>query len=133
LTAALIETTSILENAMKRTIPLLLIVGIAGCGWGKSTAELLGQLKDKDSSQRIHAIKALETRQRDADVVVPALAQLLEDEDAFVRRDAAQALGRFGTDAKTAVSALLRARRDRHASVRKAAGDALQAIDPNVQ
>jgi HEAT repeat protein len=116
---------------MKRYLPLMLMIGTVGCG-GKATPELIGQLKDKDSSQRIHAIKALETRQRDAEVVVPALAESLADEDAFVRRDAAQALGRFGADGKPAVSALLAARRDRHASVRKAAGDALQAIDPNV-
>src|SRR5215471_1245959 len=85
---------------------------LVGCG-RKSTADLVGQLKDKESVQRLRAIKELESRSRDAGVVVPALADCLKDDDSFVRRDAAQALGNFGSDGKEAAPALLLALRDK--------------------
>ena len=94
------------------------------------TAELVGQLKDKESAQRIRAIKELEQRDRDASVVVPALTDCLRDTDPFVRRDAAQALGRFGQDGKTAAPALVVALRDKTPKVRAAAAEALKNVDP---
>lgn len=101
----------------------------AGCG-GKPTADWVGQLKSKEPAQRLHAIKALETKRSEAAAVVPALARVLGDEDAFVRRDAAKALGHFGPEARPAVSALRLLLRDRNAGVRKAATGALATIDP---
>jgi len=102
---------------------------LPGCG-GKSTAEWVEQLRAKDSAERLHAIKALGQRGKEADVIVPALAGALRDEDAFVRRDAAEALGRLGASAKAAVPGLQAATRDRNAGVRQEAAKALKRIDP---
>jgi HEAT repeat protein len=107
---------------------LALVIGLGGCG-AKSTADLIDQLHAKDSSQRLHAVKALATRASEAEVVVPALAEALKDEDTFVRRDTAKALGETGPAAKPALPALLVALRDKHPAVRKAAADALRKID----
>ena len=102
---------------------------LAGCG-GKPTADWLEQLRSKDAAQRLHAIKALETKRSEAAAVVPALARVLGDEDAFVRRDAAKALGHFGPEARPALPALRPLLRDRNPSVRKAATAALGTIEP---
>jgi HEAT repeat protein len=101
---------------------------LCGCG-GKSTADWIEQSRSKNSADRLHAIKALGNKSREAEVVAPALADALKDEDAFVRRDAAQALGELGGGAKAAVPALLVAARDRNAEVRRKAVKALKQID----
>jgi HEAT repeat protein len=118
------------ENGVRTTLLLLLLGSLlSGCG-GKSTADWIGQLHAKESVQRLHAVKALAGRPAEAEVVVPALAEVLKDEDAFVRRDAARALGDIGPPAKPALPALLPALRDQHAPVRQAAAEALRKIDP---
>jgi HEAT repeat protein len=113
----------------------LLLLGacllLAGCG-GKPTAEWLEQLRDKDSAQRLRAIKALGERGSESDTVVPALAHALEDEDAFVRRAAARALGRIGPEAEAAVPALRVAARDRNQKVRQEAMEALRKVAPDL-
>jgi len=114
---------------MKRLIVLGLALLIAGCG-GKSTTGLLEQLQSRESTQRLRAIKALESRQAESARIVPALARLLQDPDAFVRRDAARALGRFGHRAKETLPALLVLLNDRNRGVRRAAAGAVKAIDP---
>jgi HEAT repeat protein len=115
---------------MKKFVPVFcLLLLFAGCA-RKPTAELVGQLKDKESAQRLHAIKELENRGADAGVVVPALAECLQDADPFVRRDAADALGHFGTDGKAAAPALVVALRDKTPKVRTAAAEALKKVDP---
>jgi HEAT repeat protein len=103
----------------------------AGCG-GKPTAEWVAQLRDKDSAQRLRAVKALGEKRAEADVVVPALAQALKDEDAFVRRAAAQALGRIGPAASSAVPALRVAAQDRNHHVRQAGKEAIQKVAPDL-
>ena len=103
---------------------------LAGCGRGKSTADWLEKLRSEDSSVRLHAAKALGDKKADAQRVVPALAEALRDQDAFVRREAANSLGRIGPDAKGAVPALLTAAQDRQPKVRQAASQALKQIDP---
>jgi HEAT repeat protein len=118
------------EHEMKKSLPfLLLVVVLAGCA-KKPTTELVGQLNDRESAQRLRAIKELENRSQDASVVVPALIECLQDMDPFVRRDAAAALGHFGPDAKAASSALLLALRDKTPKVRTAAAEALKKVDP---
>jgi HEAT repeat protein len=102
---------------------------LVGCG-GKSTDERLTQLRDKDSAQRLHAIKELREKKSEAGAVVPALAQALGDEDAFVRRDAARALGGFGANASSALPALRVAAKDRNTHVRQAATEAIHQITP---
>ena len=109
---------------------LLAVLGmpLVGCG-GRSTGDWIEQLRSKSSAERLHAVKALGARGKDAAVVAPALADALKDENAFVRRDAAQALGELGGGAKPAVPALLVAARDRNAEVRRKAVKALKQID----
>jgi HEAT repeat protein len=115
---------------MKRTLvsgALLLL--LAGCG--RTTSEWIDQLHAGDSSQRLHAVHALEERRGDTKEVVAALTTALKDEDAFVRRDAAKALGKLGPDAADAAPALAAAAlKDHNTHVRKAAADALKQIDP---
>jgi HEAT repeat protein len=115
---------------MNKVLPLCVVV-LAGCG-RMSTDEWIEQMKSKDASQRLHAVKALGERTAEAPRTVPALALALKDEDAFVRRDAARALGRIGAEAHGAVPNLVAAGRDRNGNVRRAAADALQKIDPTV-
>jgi hypothetical protein len=109
---------------------LLTALGIlpSGCG-GKSTGEWIAQLRSKSSAERLHAVKALAAKGREAEVVTPALADALKDEDAFVRRDAAEALGELGAGAKPAFPALLAAARYKNAGVRQKATEALKRID----
>jgi HEAT repeat protein len=102
---------------------------LAGCG-GKPTTDWVAQLRSKEATQRLHAIKALEKKTSEATTIVPALAHVLGDEDPFVRRDAAKALGHFGPEARPAVPALRPLLRDRNAGVRKAASAALGVIEP---
>lgn len=108
-------------------VPALLVVGI-GCG--KSAKQWQEELKSSESPTRLHAVHALQEKQKDAAVAVPALVGALGDEDPFVRRDAARALGKFGTAAKDAVPSLVSRLNDREPGVRKAAAQALQQIAP---
>ncbi|HJT78441.1 MAG TPA: HEAT repeat domain-containing protein [Gemmataceae bacterium] len=114
---------------MRRLLLIALAALLCGCG-GKSTNDLVEQLHARDSADRLHAIRALETRGSEADVVVPALAEALRDHDVFVRRDAALALGRLGPEAQQAVPYLVPVLRDRDRAVRKASAQALKKIDP---
>jgi HEAT repeat protein len=98
-----------------------------GCG-GKSTGDWIAQLEDRDSAQRLRAVKALGGRRAEAATVVPALVKALGDENAFVRRDAAVALGTMGPDAQPAMQALTAALRDRNGPVRRAAAAALEKV-----
>ena len=115
---------------MKKYVILCLVALSAGCGRGKSTADWIEQLQSKDAAQRLHAVKALADRGKEA-VVVPALALALRDQDAFVRRDAAHALGRIGPEARPATPALVAALKDKNLGVRQAAAKALKQIDPD--
>ena len=112
-----------------RFILPLCLLACGGCG-GKSTDELLGDLKSSQEKERIVAVRTLPQRRGDAAQVVPALIEALKDKDGDVRRSAALGLGSFGEQAKDAVPALQAAQRDRDARVREAAGVALSRIDP---
>src|SRR4051794_35365002 len=115
-------------NLLKRLAAIALVVVCIGCG--KSARRLQEELKASESPTRVHAVHALQEKQKDAAVAVPALVGALEDEDPFVRRDAARALGKFGSAAKDAVPSLVSKLSDREPGVRKAATQALQKIDP---
>jgi HEAT repeat protein len=114
---------------MRRVLVLALAGLLVGCG-GNSTAKWVEVLRRGDPAQKLHAVRALESRGTEADLVVPALAEALRDENAFVRRDAAAALGKIGPDARAALPALLALRRDRERGVRQAVDRALKNIDP---
>ncbi len=116
---------------MRRLLLVSFALLAAGCA-SKSTAEWIDLTKSKDSAERIHAVKALAERTKEASIVVPAIADLLKDPDAFVRRDAATALRNFGSDAKPAIPALLAAQADKNVHVRDEAIKSIREIDPTV-
>jgi HEAT repeat protein len=109
---------------------LLLLAVTALCGCGKTTADLITQLKAEDAGLRLESVHALQEKVDESSTVVPALASALKDPDTYVRRDAARALGQFAESGAEAVPALLDALRDKEPSVRKAAATAFKKIDP---
>jgi HEAT repeat protein len=124
-----------IDRFIRRTAAILTIVAAvagAGCG-GQRTPDLIAQARSADGSERIHAIRAMGDRPRDAEHVVPVLVELLNDQDAFIRRDAALSLGRLGTKAEPAAAALRVAARDRNDHVRRAATEALKKIEQTVE
>src|SRR5262245_39642885 len=83
------------EETMKMLLGAALGVRLLGCAAEKGTGDWVEQLRDKHTSRRLEAIKALRGRSTEAATVVPALTRALKDQSAFVRRDAAEALGDF--------------------------------------
>ena len=117
---------------MRRGVVVLLcLLACAGCG-GKSTDQLIADLKSPQTQpkDRIIAVRLLQQRKGDAARVVPALTEALKDKDDGIRCDAAIGLGYFGEQAKDAVPALQAVQADEDVRVREAAGVALSRIDP---
>ncbi len=107
---------------------LLCLLACGGCG-GKSTDELIADLKSGKEKEGIIAARTLPTG--DAEKVVPALIEALRHKGQDIRRSAAIKLGAFGEQAKAAIPALQKAEEhDGDARVREAAGIALSRIDP---
>jgi HEAT repeat protein len=106
------------------------ILAVRGCNSGKSTDQLIGDLKSSEEKDRIIAVRLLPDQKRDADKVIPALIEALRDKDADVRISAAIGLGYFGDKAKDAVPALQAAQKDRDPRVREAATVAISRISP---
>jgi HEAT repeat protein len=102
----------------------------AGCGKGKSTEELIADLKSSQESERVIAVRTLPQRKGDAVKVVPALVGALKDKEGDIRWSAAIGLGYFGDQAREAIPALQEAQSDGDARVREAARVALSRIDP---
>jgi hypothetical protein len=110
----------------------LLLIGLlaaSGCG-GKSTDQLIEDLKSSKERDRLIAVRLLQQRKGDPAQVVPALIGALKDTENDIRWSAAIGLGYFGKQARDAIPALEAAQRDRDARVREAAGVALSRIDP---
>jgi HEAT repeat protein len=107
------------------------LLACSGCNNGKSTDELIADLK---SGREIDGVKAARTLPRgkdNAEKVVPALIEALTHKSNDVRRSAALKLGEFKELAKNAIPALQKAEQgDGDARVREAAGIALSRIDP---
>jgi HEAT repeat protein len=114
------------------TCVVLLLCSLAcfGCG-GKSTDELIDDVKSPQVGDRVKAVRLLPQRKREAAKVVPALVEALKDSQDDVRWSAAIGLGYFGEEAHDAIPALQEAQRDPDARVREAAGVALSRIDPS--
>jgi HEAT repeat protein len=115
-------------HARTRLAPLVFLLAFAGCG--KSTDQLIGDLRSDQDKDRVVAARLLQHRKSDAAKVVPALVDALKDKDSDVRWSAAIGLGYFGDQANDAIPALQGAQHDRDARVREAAGVALSRIDP---
>ncbi len=106
----------------------LSLLAFAGCGQGKSTDGLIGDLGSAKEGERVKAVRLLQHRQGDATKVVPALIESLKDEHADIRWSAAIGLGYFGSQAQAALPALREAERDTDSRVREGARVAISRI-----
>jgi HEAT repeat protein len=110
---------------------LLCLLACGGCNNGKSTDELLEDLKQGTEIDAVKAARTLPRGKDDAEKVVPALIEGLRHSGSDVRRSSALKLGEFHELAKDAIPALQKAEEhDGDARVREAAGIALSRIDP---
>ncbi len=110
---------------------LLCLLACGGCSTGKSTDELIADLKSGTDIEGVIAARTLPRGSGDAEKVVPALIEGLTHKGNDVRRSSALKLGEFHEHAKDAIPALQKAERDDgDARVREAAGIALSRIDP---
>ncbi len=114
----------------KRWVLLGCLLLSLGCSRGKSTDELIADLKSNQERDRIIAVRLLPNRKNDAAKIVPVMIECLNDQQGDVRLSAAIGLGMFGEEARSAVPALQAATKDRDAHVRRQAGVALSRIDP---
>ena len=109
----------------------LSLLACCGCDNGKSTDELIGDLKSGKEEEGVTAARTLPTGSGDAAKVVPALIEALSHKGQDVRRSSALKLGQFREQAKDAIPALQKAEHDdADARVREAASIALSRIDP---
>ena len=110
---------------------LLCLLACSGCNNGKSTDELIADLKSGTEIEGVKAARTLPRGKGDAAKVVPALIEALKHRGNDVRRSSALKLGEFHELAKDAIPALQKAEQDdADARVREAAGIALSRIDP---
>ena len=110
---------------------LLCLLACGGCNRGKSTDELIADLKSGTEIEGVIAARTLPRGRGDAAKVVPALIEALKHPGNDVRRSSALKLGEFHALAKDAIPALQKAEQDDgDARVREAAGIALSRIDP---
>ncbi len=115
----------------KGLVLLLCTLACGGCNTGKSTDELIGDLKSGTEIDAVKAARTLPRAKEDAEKVVPALIEGLGHSGNDVRRSSALKLGEFKEQAKDAIPALQKAEQDDpDARVREAAGIALSRIDP---
>jgi HEAT repeat protein len=110
---------------------LLCSLACGGCNEGKSTDELIADLKSGTEIEGVKAARTLPRGKKDAEKVVPALIAGLTHKGNDVRRSSALKLGEFHEFAKDAIPALQKAEQDdADARVREAASIALSRIDP---
>jgi HEAT repeat protein len=110
---------------------LLCSLACVGCNNGKSTDELIADLKSGTEIEGVIAARTLPRGRDDAAKIVPALIEGLTHRGNDVRRSSALKLGEFHELAKDAIPALQKAENDDgDARVREAAGIALSRIDP---
>jgi HEAT repeat protein len=117
-------------RVLKSMVLSLCLLAYCGCG-GKSTDELIADVKSPQAGDRVKAVRLLPQRKEEAAKVVPALIEALKDSQDDVRWSAAIGLGYFGEEAKDAIPPLQEAQHDPDARVREAAGVALSRIDPS--
>ena len=115
----------------RHLVLLLCSLACGGCSTGKSTDELIADLKSGTEIEGVKAARTLPRGKEDAEKVVPALIEGLAHKGNDVRRSSALKLGEFHELAKDAIPALQKAEQDDgDARVREAAGIALSRIDP---
>jgi HEAT repeat protein len=115
-----------------RLMVLICLLVVGGCSRTKSTDELIADLKDGKTKDRIIAVRLLPDRKADAAKIVPAMIERLSDKHDEVRLSAAIGLATFGEEAKAAIPKLQAAEKDSDVRVRRAASAALARIDPTL-
>lgn len=112
---------------------LVLLLGgilvVEGCGSGKSTDELIADLKSEQEKDRMAAVRTLPVNSDEAEKVIPKLIEALKDTQGDIRLSAAIKLGVYGELAREAIPALRLALQDHDARVRNAASKALSKIE----
>ena len=104
----------------------LCLLACGGCNNGKSTDELIADLKSGTEIEGVKAARTLPRGKGDAEKVVPALIEALSHKGSDVRRSSALKLGEFHELAKDAIPSLQKLEEhDGDARVREAAGIAL--------
>src|ERR1700728_1720685 len=88
---------------------LLCLLACGGCNRGKSTDELITDLKSGTEIEGVVAARTLPRGKGDAAKVVPALIDSLAHRSSDVRRSSALKLGEFKDQAKDAIPALQKA------------------------
>ena len=115
----------------KGLVLLLCTLACGGCSTGKSTDEMIADLKSGTEIDAVKAARNLPRARDDAAKIVPALIEGLKNKGNDVRRSSALKLGEFRELAKDAIPALQKAEQDDgDARVREAAAIALSRIDP---
>ena len=115
----------------KGLVVLLCTLACGGCSTGKSTDELIADLKSGTDIEGVKAARTLPRGKEDAAKVVPALIEGLKHSSNDIRRSSALKLGEFKEQAHDAIPALQKAEQDdSDARVREAAAIALSRIDP---
>ena len=84
----------------KRWVLLGCLLLSLGCSRGKSTDELIADLKSNQERDRIIAVRLLPNRKNDAAKIVPVMIECLNDQQGDVRLSAAIGLGMFGEEAR---------------------------------
>jgi len=92
-------------RAHTRCLLLIGLLAASGCG-GKSTDQLIEDLKSSKERDRLIAVRLLQQRKGDPAQVVPALIGALKDTENDIRWSAAIGLGYFGKQARDAIPAL---------------------------
>src|SRR5712692_10902377 len=101
----------------KMLVLFALTVLLAGCGKGRSVADLIEALKSPDPKVRFEAAKSLGELGSNAEKAAPALTEALNDPEAKVRHAAARSLGKIGPGGKEAIPGLTKALKDTDARV----------------
>lgn len=113
-----------------RFVVLLSLLTCVGCGYKRSTDQLISDLKAPNEKEQVTAVRLLPRRKGDAAKVIPALIEALKDKSDNVRQSAVIGLGSFGAEAKDAIPALEAMQRDPDHRIREAVAVALFRIDP---
>jgi HEAT repeat protein len=84
-----------MQISLHPLLPVIVIaIVVAGCG-GNSTKDLVAQLRSSDPTQRRAAVELLRQHAYDAEIVIPALEEVLQDPDESIRLASAMSIAQL--------------------------------------